>query len=70
MTAGPGKYDEIATQARELAQARGVVVLVLNGKRGSGFSVQVPANLMPELPGIFRQLAEQIEAELREGPSA
>lgn len=40
MALGPGKYDELCTQAREGAQAEGAVVVIFNGTRGTGFSVQ------------------------------
>jgi len=60
---GPGKYDQLATHVREQAQALGVVVLVLEGAHGSGFSVQAPATVAMRLPQLLRQLATMIEAE-------
>lgn len=44
---GPGKYDDACTAAREATQADGVVLIVLNGHRGSGFSVQATSQLDP-----------------------
>ena len=38
---GPGVYDDLATDARLKARAAGVVLIVLGGRKGSGFSVQV-----------------------------
>lgn len=64
MTVGPGKYDDIATQARETAKASGVVLIVLGGEQGHGFSVQtVGHSPMQSLPALLRTLADQIERD-------
>lgn len=36
-----GKYDAEATAARESAQAGAVLLIVLGGNRGNGFTVQI-----------------------------
>jgi hypothetical protein len=64
MALGPGKYDDLATEARIGAGARGVVVIVIDGDRGSGFSVQADEPLSDALPRLLRNLADQIEADL------
>lgn len=63
---GGGKYDDITTRARELAEADGVVLMVFNGKLGTGFSVQAldPAIVM-RLPEVLEQVAADIR-KLRE----
>jgi predicted component of type VI protein secretion system len=63
VTLGPGKYDQLATHVREQAQALGVVVIVLDGARGSGFSVQAPPAAIMRLPLLLRSLADSIEAD-------
>ena len=40
MTIGPGKYDDVCTLAREAAGAEVACVIILNGNKGSGFSMQ------------------------------
>ena len=40
---GPGKYDDLCTQARNTAKAAGVVLIVFGGEKGDGFSVQASA---------------------------
>lgn len=47
MATGPGKYDDIATFARTTTGARAAIVLILEGLRGSGFSVQTDASIDP-----------------------
>ena len=62
MTWGPGKYDDLATLAREKSAADFVAVIVLNGTLGSGFSVQtVRPRFLDLVPGVLRQVADEIE---------
>ncbi len=51
MAYGPGKYDDLATYVREKAEAKGVLILVLDGNRGSGFSAQGVGH--DPAPGIY-----------------
>lgn len=62
MAIGPGKYDDYATQAREATQADGVVLIIANGKHGSGFSVQAPIDMHAALPTVLESLAESIRS--------
>jgi hypothetical protein len=59
---GPGKYDAWCTQVREGTRAEGVVLLVLNGERGSGFSVQASA---PLTQAVLADLLEHVTGALR-----
>ena len=61
MSAGPGKYDDLATYVREQANARAVVVIVIDGDKGGGFSVQTAAGLVLNLPTLLRHVADDIE---------
>lgn len=54
---GPGKYDDLCTHVREATGADAVVLIVLNGSKGSGFSVQVIAGTPLELPKLLEQVA-------------
>jgi hypothetical protein len=63
MAFGPGKYDAEVTELRERLNPDGVVLLVLGGERGGGFSAQLTAPGMLALPALLRQLAEQIEKD-------
>jgi len=62
---GPGKYDELATYVRTAAQARGVVLILVDGNLGSGFSVQVNSDLRLTLPVLLRRIADDIEEDTR-----
>ncbi len=64
MPRGGGKYDAACTQAREATEAEGVVLIVLHGSHGSGFSVQGSARVTHALPRLLRSMADQIEADL------
>jgi predicted ATP-grasp superfamily ATP-dependent carboligase len=65
MALGPGKYDDVATIVRELTDAAAVIVLVIEGNQGSGFSVQTTLpnltaeNLAKLLENMARQLREE-----------
>jgi hypothetical protein len=62
MPIGPGKYDDLATLVREQAAAAGVIVIVVEGAAGSGFSVQATPAVIAGLPAMLRFMADQIEA--------
>jgi predicted TIM-barrel fold metal-dependent hydrolase len=62
MPIGPGKYEDLATYVREKAQAAGVIVLVIDGHKGNGFTVQALEHVMLALPALLRHMADQIES--------
>jgi hypothetical protein len=64
VTTGPGKYDDLCTLVREKAEADGVVVLVFDGNKGSGFSVQGPVSLTTTLARLLRNMADEIDRDL------
>lgn len=59
---GAGKYDDLCTYVREESQAEGAFVVILNGVKGSGFSVQLTSRDLHRLPSILRSMADDIEA--------
>lgn len=61
---GPGKYDYALTQAREMCGAKAAILIVFAGKQGSGFSVQVPLEILPKLPAFLRAVADDIEKDV------
>jgi hypothetical protein len=63
MAQGPGKYDDLATYCREQAEAVAGIVIILEGKHGSGFSMQ---SLEPEVQRQLPALLENIAAQIRE----
>ena len=72
---GPGKYDDACTMAREATGANAAVLIIIDGSKGHGFSVQTrDERVMFELPTLLRILAKDIEAELTkegdDGPQA
>lgn len=60
MPLGPGKYDAICTKVRE--ETKGAVLLiVVNGIYGSGFSAQVTPEVAAGICEILRSTADNIE---------
>jgi hypothetical protein len=52
MAEGPGKYDDLTTLVRERAKAHAVVVIVVEGTKGSGFSVPGAGGRDPQSSGL------------------
>jgi hypothetical protein len=63
MALGAGKYDAECELVRERTEASGAMVIVFSGKAGNGFSCQLPGFLVPSIPGVLRQMADQIEKD-------
>lgn len=62
MPLGPGKYDDLCTFVRLKTRADGVILLVLGGENGSGFSVQCIERIAP---AQLAEMLEEIAAEIR-----
>lgn len=60
---GPGKYNASCTQLVAELAADGVVLIVVNGKRGSGFAVQATPLVHALLPSLLRSIADDIDIE-------
>jgi len=68
---GPGKYDAEATRVMERTDAEGVMVLVIAGSKGSGFSTQGSWRALAAAPRLLREVADQIDRDVaRGGPDA
>ena len=63
MAIGPGKYDEETTWVQARTQARGVILIVIGGNQGEGFSCQTTPEVLPLLPKMLRTIADQLEAD-------
>lgn len=63
---GPGKYDDLTTEVRERTKAEGVILIVLKGDRGSGFSCQANVLVTMNLPEMLRSMADEIEQDMRQ----
>jgi hypothetical protein len=71
MPVGPGKYDHLASQAREAADARAVLLMIIGGEQGGGFSFQsYDPELILTLPAILRNMADQIERDVSSVPGS
>ena len=58
---GPGKYDDACTLVREMTGAKCVLVAVIGGGKGHGFSVQTIEPIDPEtLADLLEDIARQM----------
>ena len=60
MALGPGRYDDLCTKVREMAEADGVIVIIINGDKGSGFSCQLNPLMSLAIPEILERIAKDI----------
>lgn len=63
---GPGKYGPEAEQAYKATGADGVLLIVIGGPRGSGFSVQASEGICRVIPEILRDVADSISKSMAE----
>jgi hypothetical protein len=59
------KYERIAEVARVMSEGEAVVLVVVNGKEGTGYAVHADSGLKELLPAILRRVAQMIEPESR-----
>jgi hypothetical protein len=64
MALGPGKYDDACTLARSVTGGH-VILIVLGGGRGSGFSCQCGEDALHLLPDMLESIAAQIREDAR-----
>jgi hypothetical protein len=62
MPVGPGKYDGAATACLMATRASAVLLVVINGNRGTGFSVSA---LSPIAASVLADVLEGTVAEIR-----
>lgn len=62
MPMGPGPYDAFCTEVREKTEAEGVALIIIEGNRGSGFSVQASGDITLGLPDLLEKMARDIRA--------
>ena len=65
MALGPGKYDFVCSIVREQVGMRpdspgGVIVIVMGGDKGNGFSVQADLPTTLGLPDMLEHMAREI----------
>ena len=54
------RYQHIAKMAREMAEGDAVVLIILNGKHGNGYSVHADSGLRELLPSVLRRVAKRL----------
>jgi hypothetical protein len=71
MSIGPGNYDEEATWVQKRTNAHGVLLMIVDGNKGNGFSLasydmQATLEITLALPRLLREMANQIEDDIKE----
>jgi len=71
MPVGPGKYDDLATLVRKTVHAKLAGVLVIDGDKGSGYSMHFDApspdlEILEMIPKLMRKMADALEVDIEE----
>jgi hypothetical protein len=62
---GKGKYDDVCEEARKkCGEGASVLLIVVNGELGHGFSVQANLNVHLMIPTILRSIADDIDVQI------
>jgi len=67
---GPGKYDQLCTEAREKAKAHGALLIIIEGAIGWGFACQCSPEILARVPAMLRYLAADIERDIGAGDTS
>ena len=68
MPMGEGKYDALCTVVREASKAKAALVIIIDGKHGTGFSMQTNDPVVAlALPGVLEHVAAQIRESMATG---
>ena len=62
------KYENVTNAAFLMTKAEAVVVIVLNGNDGTGYSIHAESGLRELLPTILRKVAMQISTDNSRSP--
>jgi hypothetical protein len=62
---GGGKYEEALMHVQEEVEGS-VLLVVIGGKHGDGFAVAATVEVIGGIPRLLRDVAGQIEAQMRE----
>lgn len=63
MALGPGRYDDECTSLLERYHAHGVILVVMGGDKGEGFSMQADLETTLRLPEILEHIAAQLRQD-------
>jgi len=61
---GPGKYDDLCTYVREQTKAQVVLVIILGGEKGDGFSCQGDSYAMGLVPDLLDTVARGVRSDM------
>ncbi len=64
MALGPGKYDREAEKLRRRLKCNGLVLVVIEGTRGSGAAVQIREDYADVVPEWLERLAAELRRDI------
>jgi len=63
---GPGKYDDLTKVVKEITQAKGILIIVLDGVKGNGSSCKIDSDrkdLLDAMPAKLRKIADAMDKD-------
>lgn len=64
MPIGPGKYDDYCQEILMKTKARGVILIVVGGRRGDGFSAQLTKSDAIAVTKAFSEISEVMKKDI------
>lgn len=62
----PGIYDDLCTNLRQETDADAVIIIIVNGSRGNGISLQsLGTEPINQIPKLLERLIDQVRDDLR-----
>lgn len=60
----PANYDLEAHALRRALKAKGILLLVVEGERGTGLSIQLTKEIADAVPSMLRKMANKMERDM------
>lgn len=64
---GGGKYEAEVDEVWKKVQSLGLILIVIDGVKGHGFECKATVDVTLKLPGVLRQVADEIERMHKSG---
>jgi hypothetical protein len=70
MALGPGKYDGIGEELAARFKAKGIIVVIIDGEKGTDFDLVGPALVREGASDLLESLAKDIRAQAEHDAAA
>lgn len=64
-----GRYDDYADRLQKELQSQGVVLIVIGGEKGSGFSIAATPAVVVDMPSVLHEIACMMDRKMSDHPN-